>query len=46
MIVRTWGDDPALYVQLQVFLDGNDTLWATSRMQGENENEWREPPRV
>jgi hypothetical protein len=30
MIVRTWGDRPDSAVQLQVFLDGNDTLWATS----------------
>jgi len=46
MIVRTWGDSPESLVQLQVFLDGNDTFWATSRRQGENEIEWREPPRV
>lgn len=30
MIVRTWGDTPTSCVQLQVFLDGNDTFWATS----------------
>ncbi len=30
MIVRTWGDSPDSCVQLQVFLDGNDTFWATS----------------
>lgn len=46
MIVRVWGDDDTALVNLQVFLDGNDTLWATSRRQGENEKEWREPPRV
>ncbi len=28
MMVRVWG--PGSLVQLQVFLDGNDTLWATS----------------
>lgn len=30
MVVRTWGPDSTT-VQLQVFLDGNDTYWATSR---------------
>lgn len=30
MIVRTWGSTPQSSVQLQVFLDGNDTFWATS----------------
>lgn len=31
VIVRTWGDTPDAVVNLQVFLDGNDTFWATSR---------------
>jgi len=30
MIVRTWGDTAASSVQLQVFIDGNFTIWATS----------------
>ena len=30
----------------QVFLDGNDTLWVTSRSLGENEFDWNWPPRV
>jgi hypothetical protein len=35
MIVRTWGSTPESAVQLQVFLDGNDTYWATSRAVGD-----------
>lgn len=30
MITKTWGDDPRNAVNGQVFLDGNDVLWATS----------------
>lgn len=30
MIVCTWGDKPDSTVNGQVFLDGNDVLWATS----------------
>lgn len=30
MIVRTWGGTAASSVQLQVFIDGNFTIWATS----------------
>lgn len=30
----------------QVFLDGNDCLWATSVKQGDGPGEWFEPPRV
>lgn len=45
MIVRTWGDTEESCVQLQVFLDGNDTLWATSRTQGTRPGQWQEPPR-
>jgi hypothetical protein len=43
VIVRRWGDDCA---NLQVLLDGNYTHWVTSRMQGDGEGQWFEPPRV
>jgi hypothetical protein len=45
LIVRTWGDDPGSAVQGQVFLDGNDTYWATSRVCGEHAGMWRWPAR-
>lgn len=44
MIVRTWG--PTASQQLQVFLDGNDTLWATSVSEGIGERRWFWPPRA
>ena len=31
---------------LQVFLDGNDAYWATSRGEGSGEGQWTWPPRV
>jgi hypothetical protein len=31
---------------LQVFLDGNDTFWATSRRTGDDEGTWAWPPRA
>ncbi|MEU4558530.1 hypothetical protein AB0F72_09070 [Actinoplanes sp. NPDC023936] len=31
---------------LQVTLDGNDTYWATSRRNGDDEGTWAWPPRV
>ena len=34
MIVRVWGDAPTSAVNLQVFLDGRDTEWVTSRAVG------------
>ena len=46
MIVRTWGSTPESSVQLQVFLDGNDTYWATSVNEGDGERAWSWPPRV
>ncbi len=33
-------------VNLHVLLDGNDTLWATSRHEGTAHGEWSWPPRV
>lgn len=46
MITRVWGDTPESAVQGQVFLDGNDTLWVTSVMQGDGERQWHQPGRV
>lgn len=33
-------------VNLQVFLDGNDSYWATSRTIGDEEGQWFWPPRT
>ena len=33
MIVRVWGNTAQSLVQLQVFIDGDFTLWATSVME-------------
>lgn len=46
MIVRVWGSGENAGVNGQVFLDGNDTFWATSTTQGEGERHWREFPHV
>lgn len=46
MIVRVWGDQPGSAVQLQVFLDGVDTLWATSVTEGEGERHFAWPSRT
>jgi hypothetical protein len=44
MIVRTFGETT---VNLQVHLDGDDTYWATSRMEGDGSpGTWIWPPRV
>ena len=43
VVVRTFGG-PA--VNLQVFLDGTDTYWATSRVEGDGPGQWIWPPRV
>lgn len=45
MIVRVWGAEGAP-VQLQVFLDGNDTYWASSASEGAAQGCWSWPPRV
>lgn len=44
MIVRVW-EESTVTVNAQVFLDGNDTLWATSRAEGEGPGTWAWPPR-
>lgn len=45
MIVRVFHPESTT-ANLQVFLDGNDTYWATSRAEGEGEFHWAWPPRV
>lgn len=51
MIIRVWGEvDETAPCNLQVFLDGNASYWATSRKQGPADDpqpgQWFEPPRV
>lgn len=46
MIVRIFGETPESAVNLQVFLDGTDTFWATSRTLGEGPSHWAWPERV
>ncbi|MFF7452089.1 MULTISPECIES: hypothetical protein [unclassified Streptomyces] len=46
MIARVFGETPESAVNLQVVLDGNDTLWATSRTVGEGPSHWAWPERV
>ena len=43
LITRVWNDT---LVQGQVFLDGNDTLWATSVGEGIGPRTYAWPPRV
>ncbi|HCT79268.1 MAG TPA: hypothetical protein DGT23_22445 [Micromonosporaceae bacterium] len=45
MVVRTFGEG-AVVANLQVFLDGNDCYWATSRGEGDAPGTWTWPPRV
>lgn len=45
LVVRRWGDTPESAIQLQVFLDGNDTYWATSVAEGDGEHQWQWPVR-
>jgi len=48
LIVYVWASEPTetTCVQGQVFLDGPDTLWVTSRQQGEDAGNWYAPPRA
>jgi hypothetical protein len=39
-VVRVWG---GMTVNLQVHLDGNDTYWATSRVEGDKPGTWEVP---
>ncbi len=36
MIVRCWGKENTSSVNLRVFLDGNDTFWAMSKIQNDD----------
>jgi len=42
LVVRNNGGS----VNLQVFLDGSDSYWATSRTEGEDGGHWSWPPRA
>lgn len=42
MVVRVW-DEPDPSINVQVFLDGNDTFWATSCKQGTDLGQWSWP---
>jgi hypothetical protein len=46
VIVRVWGETEASACNLQVFLDGSGTYWATSRQQGDDVGRWSVPERV
>lgn len=48
IITRLWTDNPSQDspVQGQVFLDGNDNLWVSSVIQGEDHGQWFQPVRV
>ena len=43
LIVKTWGDTETSCVNGQVFLDGNDVLWATSVSVGDGPHAWSWP---
>jgi hypothetical protein len=45
LIVKTWGDTATSSVNGQVFLDGNDVLWATSVAVGEGPRTFSWPSR-
>lgn len=46
IITRVWGAAPGSAVNGQVFLDGNDTLWVTSVVEGDGEGNWFVPLHV
>ena len=48
LICRVWAEiaTETTAVNGQVFLDGNDVLWATSVSQGDKPGQWHEPERV
>lgn len=45
LIVRVWGPTAESAVNGQVFLDGNDVLWATSRTRGDQPGTFSWPTR-
>jgi len=46
IIVKVWGTDETSAVNLQAFLDGNITYWASSRCAGEGTGTWSWPTKV
>ncbi|MEU1407106.1 hypothetical protein ABZ471_33000 [Streptomyces sp. NPDC005728] len=46
IVVRTFPSNPAGVANLKVLLDGEDTLWVTSRHQGTEVGTWFWPERV
>jgi hypothetical protein len=48
LIIKIWSNSPTegTAVNGQVFLDGNDSYWATSVQQGDGLGQWFEPPRI
>lgn len=46
LIVRVWGPSAESAVNGQVFLDGNDVFWATSRTVGEQSGQFLWPARA
>jgi hypothetical protein len=46
LITRVWGDTPESAVNGQVFLDGNDVFWATSRTVGDQVGQFTWPTRT
>lgn len=46
LITRVWGDTPESSVNGQVFLDGNDVLWATSACVGHGPHTFAWPARA
>lgn len=46
LITKAWGDNPSSAVNGQVFLDGNDVLWATSVCVGEGPRTFSWPTRI
>ncbi|WP_086846805.1 hypothetical protein [Amycolatopsis kentuckyensis] len=45
VITRVWGDQPGAAVNGQVLLDGNDSLWVTSRCGGDAPGQYAWPAR-
>lgn len=46
LIVKTWGESAGSAVNGQVFLDGNDVFWATSRTVGDQPGTFSWPERT
>jgi hypothetical protein len=46
MVVRIFEGNPYGVVNLQVFLDGDGSYWASSRKEGDEAGTWTWPPQV